>query len=406
MGKVSRWLFCFIVIVIMAIPGALWAKDKAKVAVLPFAIHSSENIDYVQQGIWDMLSSRISANDKLSVSSKESVLEAVKAFNKKDLSPADVYGIGKSLNVDYTVWGSVTKIGNSLSIDGKLVDISTNKTPVSIFTQSQGMDDVITKINDFAKRIDQYAMGGGTTESPAAAMDAGGTKSAAPETKEKQVIAGMRSGRKATLTGAVNPDFVRGGMPYDKKGSWMSQRYPTEYRGIDVGDVNGDGLNEIVAIDNNSVYVFQKKGKDMHLLQKISGKNYEKYLGVDVFSLTGGNTKDIIVSNIYSVATNEMAHNTVQSFVLSWKDGKFEKVADKLPWIFRVINNSGVPRLLGQQLSVGASMSMGTSQVFQTPIHEMIWRDGKVEEAGKCACRMDFVSMVWPSTIWEKARIR
>lgn len=380
MGKVSRWLFCLIVIVMMTIPVTLWAKDKAKIAVLPFAVHSSENIDYVQQGIWDMLSSRISSNEKLAVSSKESVLEAVNALKKKDLSQADVYGIGKSLNVDYAVWGSVTKIGNSLSIDGKLIDISTNKTPVSIFTQSQGMDDVITKINDFAKRIDQFAMGGGTAEASTAA---GGTKAAAPETKESQIVAGMRSGRRGTLTGTINPDFIRGGLPGDKKGSWMSQRYPTEYRGLDVGDVNGDGLNEIVTIDSNSVYIFQKKGKDMTLLTKISGKNYEKYVGVDVFNLTGGNAKDIIVSNVYSVSTTDKAFNNIQSFILSWRDGKFVKVADNLPWLFRVINNSGTQRLLGQQLSVGASMSMGGSLIFQTPIHEMIWRDGKVEEGRK-----------------------
>lgn len=389
-GKVSRWLFCLIMIIMMAVPVALWAKEKAKVAVLPFSVHSAENIDYVQQGIWDMLSSRISANEKIAVNSKESVLEALKAVRKKDLSPAEVYGIGKSLNIDYVVWGSITKIGNSVSIDGKLVDISTNKTPVSIFTQSQGMDDVIIKINDFAKRIDQFVEGGGAvaatpsaSESSTRAAQGAVNQGAVPDTKEKQIVAGMRSGRKTTLTGAINPDFVRGGMPYDKKGVWMSQKYPTEFRGMDIGDVNGDGLNEIVTIDHNSVYVFQKKGKDMQLLQKVSGKEYEQYMGVDVFSLTGNNAKDIIVSNIYSSTSEATAQNIVQSFILSWKDGKFQKVADNLPWIFRCINYSGELRLLGQGLLSAADSSTGTHGAFQTPIHEMSWRDGKVVEGRK-----------------------
>jgi hypothetical protein len=63
------------------------------------------------------------------------------------------------LNADYAVWGSITKIGNGVNIYGKLVDIAANNSPVGIFTLSPGMDDVITKIGDFAQRINQFVMG-------------------------------------------------------------------------------------------------------------------------------------------------------------------------------------------------------------------------------------------------------
>ncbi len=43
--------------------------------------------------------------------------------------------LGKKLNADFVVWGSITKIGNSLSIDGKLVDIAANKAAVAIVAQ-------------------------------------------------------------------------------------------------------------------------------------------------------------------------------------------------------------------------------------------------------------------------------
>jgi len=41
----------------------------------------------------------------------------------------------KGLNLDYVVWGSITKIGNSISLDAKLLDVSTYKTPVGVFEQ-------------------------------------------------------------------------------------------------------------------------------------------------------------------------------------------------------------------------------------------------------------------------------
>jgi len=67
---------------------------------------------------------------KSSLTSKDTVLEALKKQGGKELALADVYGLGKKMNVDYVVWGSITKIGNSFSVDGKLVDIAAYKSSV------------------------------------------------------------------------------------------------------------------------------------------------------------------------------------------------------------------------------------------------------------------------------------
>jgi len=54
------------------------AQKKASIAVLPFTVNSQENIDYVKQGVWDMLISRLSMNDSLSVVSKDQVSSAIR----------------------------------------------------------------------------------------------------------------------------------------------------------------------------------------------------------------------------------------------------------------------------------------------------------------------------------------
>ncbi|MCX5826806.1 MAG: hypothetical protein NTV58_02230, partial [Deltaproteobacteria bacterium] len=146
----SRLLIALLFMLLITVP--LWAKDNKSVAVLPFALNSADNIDYVQQGIVDMLSSRIASIEKIEVISKDKVLNAMKAVKVKEMTIADIYALGKKMNVDYVVSGSITKIGNSVSIDAKLVDIAAYKQAVSISTQSQGMDDVIVKIGDFAQR--------------------------------------------------------------------------------------------------------------------------------------------------------------------------------------------------------------------------------------------------------------
>ncbi len=88
-----------------------------KVAVLPFDVHSSENIDYIRNGVWDMLISRISLAGKIEVVSKNDVQDALaKRKGKGNLTVADVYELGKKMGVDYVVHGSITKIGNSVFI--------------------------------------------------------------------------------------------------------------------------------------------------------------------------------------------------------------------------------------------------------------------------------------------------
>lgn len=370
-------LFILLLTCIPSLP--LWANKQMTIAVIPFSIHSADNIDYVRQGVMDMLTSRLSANDKVSVVAREKVMDAVKTFPAGDLSLEDIQNLGKTLHVDYAVGGSITKIGNSVSIDGKLVDIAEKKTPVSLFAQSPGMDDAILKVNDFAQRINQFIMGGAVT-GVASAPAAPGSQAAAGGGREVQIVAGMKSGRKSTYTGSINPDFITGTMSLEKKSFWMSQKYPTEFRGMDIGDVNGDGLNEIVVIDASSVYIFQKKGKDMQLLQKIAGKNYDQYIGVDLVNLTGGTAKDIVVSNIFSSKSVDMISHTVQSFVLTWRDGRFVRAADNLPWIFRVIGNAQESRFVGQALSPAVNSPSATSKPFDTPIHEMMWREGKMAE--------------------------
>ena len=186
----------------------------------------------------------------------------------------------------------------------------------------------------------------------------------------------MRTGKKATYTGSINPDFISGTQPRDKKGFWMSQKYPTNYKGIDVGDVNGDGLNEIVVIDENSVYIYQRKGNDALLLQKISGGKFNNYAGVDIIDLNNNGVKEILISNVVTKRETYNVFNTVDSFILEWKDGKFVKIADNLPWLFRVIDGKpGGIRVLGQKI--------GSQRPFDTPIYEMVWSGGQYREGKK-----------------------
>ncbi len=358
----------FLCVLSIVFSGSVWAteaeKETKRVAVLPFSVHSSEDITYVRDGIWDMLISRLSVTEGVSVTAKQEVRDALKTLGGKEPAVADVYGLGKRLNLDYAVWGSITKIGNSVSLDAKLLDVSTYKTPVGVFEQCQGMDDVIPRISDFARKIHYHILGIVPPAAEATSLPPAGKQRPAagsrPGIEEGQVI----QTREGTFTSVINPSFITSANPLAQKGFWMSQRYKKTFKGIDIGDVDGDGKNEVVVIDDRTIEIYQREGMALALRTKLSGESYDQFLAVDVADINGNGIAEIIVTNL--------AKNKPQSFVMEFRDGKFEKIASGLEWFMRITDTEGGPVLMGQGMMLGDPLS--------GPIHEIVWQNGAYRE--------------------------
>lgn len=363
--KKSMVLFLCIIMPLF-VAGPTWAKDVKTIAVLPFSVHSADKIDYVRNGVWDMLMSRLAAGDQTAVINKNIISESLQKTGKKDLTAADVYGIGKTLKADYVVWGSITKIGNSVSLDGKLLDVADYKSPVGIFEQCQGLDEIIPKMDIFAKKIQYHLLGQVPTTFIPPTQPA--PVPAQPQPAQEQTPASAGSPavealktRQGTLTAVINPDFINAARPLDREDFWMTQRYPMEFKGMDIGDVNNDGKNEIVIIDSTNVMIYQKEGTTLKQIHKRSGRSYDNNIAVDVADINGNGIGEIIVT--------AFVNNALQSFVLEFNGEQYVTIASGLEWFMRVINTSDGPVLIGQ--------TRGLNSAFENPIYEIRWSGGE-----------------------------
>jgi len=149
------------------------------------------------------------------------------------------------------------------------------------------------------------------------------------EREEKEGGALIAVGEKAGRS-AQKPSFV--------------QRFKLEIRGLDVGDLDGDGKNEVVIIDRDKVYVYKWQKNRLFQFKAIEKTWASNYIYVSVADLDGNGRAEIYVSNL---------SQTVSSLVLEWDGGKFKEISSGESWLFRVVDLPGKGKtLVGQERDV------------------------------------------------------
>ncbi|MEW6615904.1 MAG: VCBS repeat-containing protein [Thermodesulfobacteriota bacterium] len=338
-----------------------YADNIIKVAVLPFQINSSENLDYLKKGILDMLTSRISVEDKIVVLENTRVNEVLSRISESPITEEIIKKIGTQLGVDFIIWGSLTKIGESVSIDAKMFDLKEKKSVTSLFATSKGLDNVIPEISEFALKANSritgkpYPVYSPSLPPPTASAEASAFMSEFLVSKKGK---GTSSDTDSELVMSGDPLRLR-------RGFWKSQRLDLEIKGVDVGDVDGDGKNETVVMDNNSISIYRYSENRLALIKKIKGKKSDNYLSLDVADIDKNGVSEIFVTN--RVGT------TMDSFVMEFQKGDFIKIETGIKYFLKVISTSrSTHMLLGQKA--------GLDGIFYGGVTQLVWKDKKYVE--------------------------
>jgi TolB-like protein len=138
-----------------------------KVAILPFQINAEKDYTFLQKGIVDMLASRLALPGKTEIVdplTTSQALESAKGFTGDNLALM----VAAKLQADRVLHGSITLLGESVSIDAKMLDATGNQPPYTFFNQTQGMNEVIGQINLLANEINAQVFNriGGAAAAP------------------------------------------------------------------------------------------------------------------------------------------------------------------------------------------------------------------------------------------------
>ena len=268
---------------------------------------------------------------------------------KLEIKEADAFLYANKLHSDFVVMGTITQIGKSISIDAKVLDVRKNTMREGLFKQCDNIDAVMPAVNDIASKID-YVINESMHNS-----------SATPEVNNRDKPSAQQTDNAKQIdASAVNPDLTpSSGKPENIK-TWTSNIISKRLKGLAVGDIDADGKNEIVIITEKELMLYKKNEDELILDKTIHGKMYDNYIAVDVADINHNGIDEIFITN-----TNG---SNVESFVIEYKNGDYEKIATDLKWFFRAIGSTTKPLLLAQ--------SKGIDSPFGDSIYRLSWKDG------------------------------
>ncbi|MEW6264690.1 MAG: outer membrane protein assembly factor BamA [Thermodesulfobacteriota bacterium] len=130
----------------------------ARIAVLPFVIHSQEDLGYLVEGIQDMMATQLQQRGA-AVSALAEVAKVMAGKRPAAIDEQRARELGRTLGVDYVMFGSLTKVGRSISLDARLVDVKGLGKTASFSVQEEGLDNLAAGVEKIAREIESGQTG-------------------------------------------------------------------------------------------------------------------------------------------------------------------------------------------------------------------------------------------------------
>lgn len=373
--KKTRWIVSLSLLLACLVFGSapsVLPESEKKVAILPFVMNAERDLSFLREGIMDMLASRLYWKGKVTVIEKAVVKKAVDGHQ----GPIDVtYAteVGRKLGADYVLFGSMTLFGDSVSLDATMADTAGKEEPVTVFTQTKGMETVIPEVNKFAQMVNAKIFGRAYADAEVAMI---------PQAPAPATVSGTAPGAATagTRVSPLNPQFTRYHQVQVQDASfWKSQTFKAELQGMDVGDVDGDGKNELVLIEGIDISVHRFQNGALVKVASHTSHDRHRFIAVDVADINNNGRAEIFASRVSGLY--------VTSTVLEMEGGNLRVLVKSSPWFYRIMEWPGRGRILVGQGKIAGSYSGYVSIVkyyFERGIFPLKWNGSeyvKAEEA-------------------------
>ncbi len=288
-----------------------------QIALFPFEINSEKNLSFLEKGIFEMLSAKIKA-EKLAI---------VKIEQENVLKIDDILRIAKEKNVKYAISGSLIIFGNTLNISAFLYDTESGESIIAFNKSDSNKDNLFSHINTFADEVLQKI------KTPVAeAVEK-------PRSTPAKSVESSNNNQKPTTN---NQQPTTGIL---KTPLFKSENIEEAVISFTTGDVDGDGMSELVFTTGSEIFVSTYKNGEFKIKKTIKGKHYLKNISLDIIDTNNNGISEIFITSVHRTS------KFVQSFVVEWDGKDYVETIENSGWFFAAsaLKKNGDKLLIGQK---------------------------------------------------------
>ena len=147
MIKIALLLF---ILFLYMFPQDVPAQDVKKIVLLPFDIYSKTNTVLLQESVYKGIASELTKSKHIQLIDRNLFLKTIEG---KRVDEKVAISAGKVTGADYVIMGSLSEIGEQISVDVRVVDIKEGKTLPGIFSSGKGIESIGRIVSQIRKDL-------------------------------------------------------------------------------------------------------------------------------------------------------------------------------------------------------------------------------------------------------------
>ncbi|MFH0783252.1 MAG: VCBS repeat-containing protein [Pseudomonadota bacterium] len=294
-------------------------NEKYRLVFSAFDISSAGNYAYLCDGIRSMLISRLATREQVSVVDRTfSEKELVSLKNGQSVSA----GSSETKAADYLVAGSLYGLKTGLNIQIVLYPFNAEREILRFEVLVKNPENMMADVEKLTDEIAQSVLGNktavsGSTKIPGDGRGGSGFVTVHPEAAYKKHL------NSGAVVGAVGSN-IKVTAREGKRTTTLSK----EIRAFAVGDLDGDGVDEIVVLIGNALELYKLDGKKIDKVATASLPTTLECHAVNMADLNNNGRTEIYIS-----ATDGL---NISSLIVGWdKEKGFRIITDNIPWYIR-----------------------------------------------------------------------
>jgi hypothetical protein len=264
-----------------------------KIVLLPLALYADKPLDHIRKGVASMLASRLSGGG-LEVIKDERVEDYVSEKEKQGITSKNrAEELAKIFEADCAIFGSITAIGGGYSLDLSLLELGKEGSSLTSISRAMSEDQFISELSSVANQlraaIEGKEIAANEKSKPAPLPKASPARDIFSNLEhEKKEPSDKEKGIAFQPTMESKPFTPTGKIPLT-----------IDVMSLDMGDLDGDGKVELVALDRKKLLVYQREGNSFVLIDTHNASWGEEFFKVSIGDMDNNKRAEMYVVSSY-----------------------------------------------------------------------------------------------------------